>query len=257
MKITIDNFQEKFPLIKKYLPEPLVNMYPAQVTNLEFYKDSENCKKSLNLWISTVNSILANTKIDETDSKKPLKHKYAKGKRGKVTGKRKKGEKKEEKKATKRKYGKGKGGKVTGKRKKGEKKPDTKKPDTKKPAKEKTANKPKKESYAVTPYWYKILFGFRKMAGTTKETWRIQNFFEYIQDSCASERNRKTPFIEIIRKIQSALMKYVNVDRHEIKKQALPEWKALCTECKNAMKTVTISSKTGKKPSWEEKTLAG
>ena len=128
---------------------------------------------------------------------------------------------------------------------------------TKTTKKAKTSNRPLKSSYARAPYWYKILEGFCGLAGKNKETWRIQNYLDYIQDSCASERKRNTPFIEVIREIQDCLLKYANVDRKEKPKQTLPAWTTLVKKCKDGMKSITISTKTGASPFWSKAGLAG
>lgn len=228
MKLTKENFQEKWPLVSDKLPEAITSRYDMAVNWAKGYAENQDQRflNSLNFWLNTINSMIADVKEPEEKKSEPQKETEKKESKAKEV-----------------------------KEKKDSKKEDApKEKDSKKP---KTSNRPHKDSYARAPYWYKILEGFLGLAGKNKETWRIQNYLDYIQDTCASERKRNTPFIEIIREIQDCILKYANVDRKEKPKQTLPAWADLVKKCKDAMKTITISAKTGASPFWSKAGLAG
>ena len=236
MKVSNTNIVEKWDEIEQYLNDKTHDTYneflPEDFTDPDMADMYEP-------FIKDVNRQLAKVK-DATPQKKSLKHKFTKGKSGKrkVTGRRKKGEKKAQK-------------EEKPKRKVKSSSDKSSKTSTKKESKEKKPSKPKVGEEAQ---WQNALRTFARMCGKDKTVNSFRKFVLQIQSNFAKKLGKKTPNIELIREIQTKLLPYANkIDQNRVQ---LPEWADFKAKCQAAAKEWTVS-KTVKKPDMSEKSLSG
>jgi DNA replication protein DnaC len=104
------------------------------------------------------------------------------------------------------------------------------------------------------PDWLLVIRKFLRIVNHRISQQTARNFLKEIQTKFAASKKKKTPYIDLIRHIQDALVKSVNnnLDKKVI---TLKAPKMLITLLKQASATVVISSKSPKKE--KTKTLAG
>lgn len=240
MKVSNTNIVEKWDEIEQYLNDKTHDTYneflPEDFTDPDMADMYEPFIKDVNRQLAKV-----------TPQKKTLKHKFTKGKGGKrkVTGRRKKGEKKPEKKADEPKK---KPKKTSGTTKK--KTGTTKKKGT-------TETKSKKESKPkigeAEPWQVTLRYFAAYCCGKEKTVTSIRKFVKQIQAQFSAKLRHKTPHIELIREIQEKLIPKANSTETKVQ---LPEWADLKKRCQEAAKEKTIS-KTVAKPQLKETALSG
>lgn len=162
--------------------------------------------------------------------KKERKHKFKTEKGGKITSRRKKGEKKTEKKSRKRKYGTMKGKYKVVKSKKNEPKEEPKK----------TTKKSTKTKVAEAPNWVKTLRSFKRIVKKTKTRNSIRNYIITIQDRFDKKRGLSTPCISIIREIQKVLLPFANSSDTHVD---IPPFDEIVEKINVALKTIVVSNK--------------
>lgn len=230
MKITITNIDDFKPYLGKSNGADAGYEYIKKFGKL--YSKSDTIKKTIDQSLLLINKIVS----ENEPKKKPLKHKFTKGKGGKrkVTGRRKKGEKKPKKTSgtTKKKTG------------------TTKKKGT-------TENNPQKESKPkigeAEPWQVTLRYFAAYCCGKEKTVTSIRKFVKQIQAQFSAKLRRKTPHIELIREIQEKLIPKANSTETKVQ---LPEWADLKKRCQEAAREKTIS-KTVAKPQLKETALSG
>ena len=230
MKITITNIDDFKPYLGKSNGADAGYEYIKKFGKL--YSKSDTIKKTIDQSLLLINKIVS----ENEPKKKPLKHKFTKGKGGKR--------------------------KVTGRRKKGEKKPKKTSGTTKKKTgttKEKgtTETKSKKESKPkigeAEPWQVTLRYFAAYCCGKEKTVTSIRKFVKQIQAQFSAKLRRKTPHIELIREIQEKLIPKANSTETKVQ---LPEWADLKKRCQEAAREKTIS-KTVAKPQLKETALSG
>lgn len=227
MKVTVKDFPECWDSIKGYCADATQKGWVTMKQVIPMYDSNPAVKPIVDQWISAVNKAIA----DVPESKKKWKRNYSKT------------------------YG---GKKYKGRR-------TVKKSTPAAPAAaEKPAKTPKASSKKNTaapkgvngdnPHWHRILKKFVKMAGTTKDVWRVQEYMRDIQGSCAKGLGRKTPFIDIIREIQEKISKFCKSSE---KKVNIPEYKELVEKCKAAFKEAGIGMSKKVDIDYKEMALSG
>lgn len=232
MKITIDNIEEFKPYLGK--SKAADAGFDFIVENGDLYDDDDTIKETIDKSLQLINKIVS----ENEPKKKPLKHKFTKGKgKRKVVGRRKKGEKKSEPKRPKKKA----------------KSSTTKKTttETEKQTKTKKQSKPKVGEAAP---WQATLRRFATMCGKERTVTSVRKFVKEIQANFSAKLRKKTPHIELIREIQEKLLPYAN--KINVAKVQIPAWADLKTQCQAAAKEWTIS-KTIEKPEIKETSLSG
>ena len=241
MKITITNIDDFKPYLGKSNGADAGYEYIKKFGKL--YSKSDTIKKTIDQSLLLINKIVS----ENEPKKKPLKHKFTKGKGGKrkVVSRRKKGEKKPEKKADEPKK---KPKKTSGTTKK--KTGTTKEKGT-------TKNKSKKESKPkigeAEPWQVTLRYFAAYCCGKEKTVTSIRKFVKQIQAQFSAKLKRKTPHIELIREIQEKLIPKANSTETKVQ---LPEWTDLKKRCQEAAREKTIS-KTVAKPQLKETALSG
>jgi len=240
MKITITNIDDFKPYLGKSNGADAGYEYIKKFGKL--YSKSDTIKKTIDQSLLLINKIVS----ENEPKKKPLKHKFTKGKGGKrkVVSRRKKGEKKTEKKADEPKK-KPKKASGTTKKKTG----TTKEKGTTK-TKSKKESKPK---IGEAEPWQVALRRFATMCGKERTVTSIRKFVKEIQAQFSAKLRHKTPHIELIREIQEKLIPKANSTETKVQ---LPEWADLKKRCQEAAKEKTIS-KTVAKPQLKETALSG
>jgi hypothetical protein len=233
MEITITNIDDFKPYLGKSNGADAGYEYIKKFGKL--YSKSDTIKKTIDQSLLLINKIVS----ENEPKKKPLKHKYTKGKgKRKVVGRRKKGEKKSEPKKPKKKA------KTSG---------TTKKTTTKTEKQTKTKKQPKKKVGEAAP-WQATLRRFATMCGKERTVTSVRKFVKEIQVNFSAKLRKKTPHIELIREIQEKLLPYAN--KTNVVKVQIPAWADLKTQCQAAAKEWTVS-KTVEKPEIKETALSG
>ncbi len=139
---------------------------------------------------------------------------------------------------------KGKSDKPKKKRKTGKKDTQNKKNKEKKPSKPKVGEVAPRQA---------TLRRFASMCGKERTIASIRKFVKEIQANFSAKLKRKTPHIELIREIQTKLLKYANSGERKV---SLPQWDDFKKQCQAAAREWTVSKTVGK-PELKETSLSG
>ncbi len=270
MKITKDNFTEEYPKIKG-INADLDKGYATVAKAAKLYGKNATATKLVDTWIDNANEIAKSVKKNESNppknnppknKKNEVKHKFDKGDiiqeihddephYIKVKSITKDGYKVEEH------YVNDNGKEATdtyellfeeeGDYKKLSKAPELVKKAPKADKQDKEPKAPKKDKKTKgkrTPEvdtskartdWHRILKKYVRMAGSSKELWRVYDFVKDIQGSCNAKLKRNTPFIDIIRNIEKDLVaEYQKANSDGKKTMAVTD--AYVDDCKQAFK---------------------
>lgn len=135
----------------------------------------------------------------------------------------------------------------------------------KEPKTPKTPKEPKKPKAPKTPEvdvsgantdFHRLLKKYINMAGTTKDAWRVYDYLLDIHGSCDIKLGNKTPFVELIQKIEKKLVSlYHAAEKAGNKKIEVPD--TYKSEAENAIKKAGMSKSKTYRKKVEETTLSG